>query len=227
MVDTENQLKILVLGCSSAGKSTFITSTLIPVLEENQNLQTQDDIDVFFAGRLKPNYDLGKKKCAIIHYNTLLAFDSNPEGLALNIKNEYVFNKILRDSFDEVFFCYTPDAILLERVKNRVLVEPEILGSEINKYPKEHILNSVSKISQRGTVLEIYSYLQDVVRNFSVVFSQHKTSMVIPICDFIQAPRSAFLENVLSDEKCNIELLRREFHRYSSLAAKCAVRLSR
>ena len=227
MVNTENQLKILVLGCSSAGKSTFISSTLIPVLLENQNVQTHGDIEVFFAGRLKSNYDLGKKKCAILHYNSLLAFDSNPQSSVHNIENEYVFNKILEDRFDEVFYCYTPDSTLLERIQNRELVEPEILGDKTSKYPRDHILNSFIKISQRGLLLDIYRALQNDLSNFSVVFSQYKTSMVIPISDFIQAPRLVFLEKVLSDEKCDIEVLKREFHRYSALAAKCAERLCR
>ena len=227
MVNTKTQLKILVLGCSSAGKSTFINSTLVPVLLENQYVQEHGDIEVFFAGRLKSKYDLGKKKCAVVHYNSLLAFDSSPQNSALNIENEYVFNKILEDGFDEVFYCYAPDSILLERIRNRALIEPELLGDKTSKYPRDHILHSLSKIPQRGTLLEIYSFLQNDQRNFSVVFSQDKTSMVIPISDFVQAPRSVFLEKVLTDQKCNIEFLKRKFHRYSALAAKCAEFLSR
>lgn len=227
MVNTENQLKILVLGCSSAGKSTFISSTLIPVLLENQYVQTKEDIEVFFGGRLKPKYDLGQKKCAIVHYNSLLAFDSNPHSSKLNIESEPVFNEILEDSFNEIFYCYCPDSNLLERIQKRQLVEPEIRGDKTKNYPTDHILNSFLKISQREVLLDFHSALQNELTNFSVVFSQHKASMIIPISDFIHAPRSAFLEKVLCDGGCNIDLLKREFHRYSPLAAKCAESLVR
>jgi hypothetical protein len=226
MINVKNQLKILVLGCSSAGKSTFITSTLWPVLLKYQYVRVQEDIEVFFAGRLKSNYGLGKNKCAVVHYNSLLAFDSNSQNNELDIENEYVFNKILETSFDEVFYCYAPDAVLLDRIRDRTLVEPEIIGDKISKYPSDHIINSFSKISQRKVLLDIHSLLQSHQSNFSVVYSQKKTSMVIPISDFVRAPRSVFLQKVLSDEKCNIELLKREFHRYSALAAQCAEFLS-
>jgi hypothetical protein len=227
MLNIENQLKILVLGCSSAGKSTFIDSTLIPVLLENQYVQTRGDIEVFFAGSLELNYNLGQKKCAVVHYNNLLAFDSNPYSSVLNIESEPVFKKILEDSFDEVFYCYCPDSNLLERIQERELVEPNIRGDKTKNYPKDHILNSFLKISQRGVLLDIHSALQNELRNFSFVFSQHNASMVIPISDFIQAPSSAFLEKILCDENCKINLLKREFHRYSPLAAKCAESLTR
>lgn len=257
MVKFEKQLKILVMGCSSAGKSTFIASTLVPVLLENRYVRNREDIDILFAGQLKLNYKLGKKKCIIIHYNSLLDFDSNPQNDDLNIENEYVFSKILTDDFDEIFYCYTPDAILLDRVRKRALIETELLSDNkrkfqlirssrlrnlgiilfkmitnlkrkfLNVYPRDHILHSFSKISQRKILLDTHSLLKTNRDNFSVVFSQKKTSMVIPFYDFVEAPRSVFLQKVLSDEKCNIELIQHEFHRYSPLAAKCAEFLSR
>ena len=226
MVGIENQLKILVIGCSSAGKSTFIDSTLIPVLIENHYVETRDDIEVFFAGQLRSNYNLGQKKCAVVHYNSLLAFDSNPHSSVLNIESEPVFKKILEDSFDEVFYCYCPDSNLLERIQERDLVEPNIRGAKARNYPKDRILNSFLKISQRGVLLDIHSALQNEPRSFSVVLSQHHASMVIPTSDFIEAPRSVFLERILYDGNCSIDLLKREFHRYSPLAAKCAESLT-
>ena len=222
MANITKQIKILVMGCSSAGKSTFISSTLIPVLLENQYAAKRTDIEVFFAADLRENYHLGKKKCVIVHYNCLMQTEPSPHAKEHFNKNDYFLSNILGDDFDEIFYCYTPDDLLMARVNNRVFVEPKILKDRISKYPKKHIVSLLNKISQRKVLLEAYGLLRDLKGNFSIVFSQSKTSMVISISDFIEAPRSVFLQTVLSDKKCDVELLQPHLKSYSELSAECA-----
>ncbi len=214
------------MGCSSSGKSTFIANVLIPFLVTNRDDLELDDISVIFAGQLKSNYALGQKKCAIVHYNSLLDFDANPQSETLDIGNEYVFKNVINDDFDEVFYCYTPDQILLNRIKQRRFIEPVLRGDRKPDYPTERVMRSLKKILQKDVLIEAHRLMSHLGDHFSVVLSQNRSSMIIPVEYFITAPRLEFLEKISSDEHCELALLQPHLHKYSPLAAGCAKFLS-
>lgn len=222
-----NQLKILVMGCSSSGKSTFITCTLIPVLLEQFPSLDRSDIDVRFASDLMSNYTLGASKVVVVHYNSLYGLDYAPHDEVFDLKGEVVFKNLLDDDFHDVFYCYTPDEVLKSRIRSRSHIEPTLRKTRKEDYPRDQVLRSLSRISQRDVLLDAERLLKGTTKNFSVVFSQREQSMVISASEFSLAPRSEFLQKVLSDEKLGPEDLQQHPPLTSSLANDCARFLTR
>ncbi|MGB2388593.1 MAG: hypothetical protein ACPIB6_07275 [Henriciella sp.] len=58
----------------------------------------------------------------------------------------------------------------------------------------------MKKISQKDVLIDAHSLMSHFGRHFSVILSQNKSSMVIPVEFFITVPRLEFLERIASDE---------------------------
>lgn len=192
-----NTRLIIVAGFSSAGKSTFISSNLLPDLQQ-EGINTEDDVEILFAGKLLDNFDLGNKAVCIIHYNLLLQFDANPQLQDIDLSTELVFCELLKHcSASTVYLCYTPDNVLLERINNRKQIEPAIAPSE-HPYPSAQILKNVEKVNQRQLLLECGEGFMQAGADIQVVFSGGNNTSLISWDDFKYAIPNAALEAAIT-----------------------------
>jgi len=220
----ENSQKIiLVAGVSSSGKSTFIKNLVPTLLESDPSLKIED-IDIIFAKELRNNFNLGKKKCLIIHYNSLIPFDIDAELKTIDYNKEPIIKKISNLKIEEIFICYAPDNIIEKRMTKRHYSEP--LYNKFTIYPSNKILNSFKKINQRKLVIDISKQFNSQSKNIFIVFSQNETSMILPIKYFTHGVHSEFLETVLKDSICTKNLIELHKKKFSSLAYNCAIKLS-
>lgn len=193
------QKLVIVTGVSSAGKSTFINEFLLPSLSKNSNLQTvADEIDIKFAGQLRRNFDLGGKRVCIIHYNSLLFFDANPELSELILSDEPVFNNLLHCAYESsIYLCYAPDEIILQRIRERELIEP-LLREVPGKYPTAKVLAGFKKVDQRVLLLEFAEKFSHVTNDINVVFSSNNQTSILTLEEFKYGIPTSNLEKKLN-----------------------------
>ena len=188
---------IIVAGISSAGKSTFIDSFILPKLKAG-GINTDEDVDIKFAGALLQNFELGSKPVCIVHYNLLLQFDTNPHLEQINFSNDPVFCELLKQANSStVYLCYAPDGVLLNRINDRTKIEPTLAPSDI-PYPSEIISENFNKVDQRLLLLDFGEQFKCVTENVHVIFSTNKNSTLISWDDFKNGTPSLTLQEAIT-----------------------------
>lgn len=205
------------MGCSSAGKSTFISQVLLPVLKMRSS-----DLKVIFAHQLRKKYRWNDGKFQILHYNCLYP---NPGlGGGFELKNDPLFQKLKYEQFLEVFYCYTPDDILMNRIKTRRETEPNF--QNFRPYPNDKILALFRHFSQSASVSEAAKHFISKDQNFSIVLSGEETSTLLHYEEFKNKNESQLFKTILSNKKCTNKQIEPYLSEYSQLSAQCARFLS-
>lgn len=178
---------IIVAGVSGSGKSTFIDKVLFPkILSSARNNITASEVNLVFASSLRNKFDLGDKPTTVIHYNSLIAYDVEPNLKNLNLNEEPIFKQLLNHARNcSVYLCYTVDDVLMRRIGQRKQVEP--LFSKSRKiYPAKKIRSQLVKINQRQLLLEMAGILSKFTSDINIVVSSAGSVSLVSLQQFQQ-----------------------------------------
>ncbi|WKK67345.1 class I SAM-dependent methyltransferase [Lutimonas zeaxanthinifaciens] len=127
---------ILVVGPSSAGKSTYIKK----LLNDNE----LNDYKVFMAHEF-PNNNVPIENC-IFHYNTFNAFKNFNDNWQNALKEDEFLNEVFEKSKSlEIHLLLVDRLVLLKRILLRKQVEP-IFRNKKSKYPGNKFINILFSI---------------------------------------------------------------------------------
>lgn len=184
----------LVIGPSSAGKSTYINSVL-----------NKEKTAVVLANEIKNKSDLNKD--CIIHYNAFRPFKNALKNVRNKLSSDPVLKLILKEGDQlNVQFLVLSKSTLLKRIILRRDVEPKLRESKEGKYPAGKILKLVLG----------FDYSNFYERWFSL-FEKHQ----IPV-NFVDASSMKFSD--LSGIEEAREIIRRnEKENYSSDEVKSVI----
>ena len=190
----------IVVGCSSAGKSTFIHKHLLPEIT-GATEGAAPSVEILFGGAVLRDLRKGleplrvsEPAASILHINSLLQFDQDPDAPTIDVERDPLPKAVLESGRPlHVHLCYAPTHVLLGRIGARELIEPELRDSP-HAYPKERVLKGLSKVDQRQLLLRFAERLEPQAKDISIVFSTNELTSILSLDEFRFAPQTRELE---------------------------------
>jgi hypothetical protein len=203
-VNTKAEI-IIVAGLSSSGKSTFTEKYLLPDIR-SRGLDPNKDVDIKYFEHPDDDISLNTKPVSVLYFNTHV--DSDRYSVEeMRILREEKLNSLLLNRSEKLklYLCYTPDHILMERIKART----------------ENDSNGIlSNINQRQLLLNFVEKFLPVVPDIQIVFSGKDKTGLMTIDDFRYGLPSEKLEAVIN----NPHLLDKATHTVLNLARNFVTR---
>ena len=141
-VNTKTEI-IIVAGLSGSGKSTFTEKHLLPGIR-SRGLDPNKDVDIKYFERADDDISLSTKPVCIVHFNTHVDSDRYSVEEMRVLREEKLISLLLnRPEKLKLYLCYTPDHILMERIKART--ENESNGILGNIDQRQSLLHLVEK----------------------------------------------------------------------------------
>ena len=154
-VNTKTEI-IIVAGLSGAGKTTFTEKHLLPGIR-SRGLDPNKDVDIKYFEQADDDISLSTKPVCIVHFNTHVDSDRySVEEMRVSREEKLISLLLNRPEKLKLYLCYTPDHILMERIKART--ESESTGIPDN-------------IDQRQSLLHLVEKFGPVVSDIQIVFS--------------------------------------------------------
>ena len=196
---------IIVAGLSSSGKSNFTEKFLLPDIR-SRGLDPNKDVDIKYFEHTDDDISLNTKPVSVLYFNTHV--DSDRYSVEeMRILREEKLNSLLLNRSEKLklYLCYTPDHILMERIKART----------------ENDSNGIlSNINQRQLLLNFVEKFLPVVPDIQIVFSGKDKTGLMTIDDFRYGLPSEKLEAVIN----NPHLLDKATHTVLNLARNFVTR---
>jgi 2-polyprenyl-3-methyl-5-hydroxy-6-metoxy-1,4-benzoquinol methylase len=133
----------LILGISSAGKSTYI---------ENNIKKKFKDIPIYLAHEInESNYkDIFRSNC-IIHYNLFRPFKNSADNIHTPITDDIISSYLLEYSTRiKATLLIAPLSIIAKRILLRKIAEPNLRKKTPSKYPKHKLFELLHSIDYLG-----------------------------------------------------------------------------
>jgi len=174
---------IIVAGVSGSGKSTFTEKHLLPDIR-SRGLDPNKDVDIKYFEQADDDISLSTKPVCIVHLNTHVESDRYSVEEMRVLREEKLLSLLLnRPETLKLYLCYTPDHILMERVKARTEIEPNgILGN----------------INQRWSLLHLVEKFDPVVSDIQIVFSGKGKTGLMTTDEFQHGLPSERLEAIIN-----------------------------
>jgi 2-polyprenyl-3-methyl-5-hydroxy-6-metoxy-1,4-benzoquinol methylase len=118
----------LVIGPTSAGKSTFIETL------RREAKQRGEDLDVHFAFEMRERESVPTGPQDVVHYNLLRGLRSTPKKMS--VQSAPLLSELV-DAADEVVVLAAPRPVLLARAQRRELAEPDHEQHGTRRYDAE------------------------------------------------------------------------------------------
>ena len=175
---------IIVAGASGSGKSTFTEKHLLPDIR-SRGLDPNKDVEIKYFEQADDDISLSTKPVCIVHLNTHVESDRYSVEEMRVLREEKLCSLLLnRPEKLKLYLCYTPDHILMERVKARTGIEPNgILGN----------------INQRQSLLHLVEKFDPVVSDIQIVFSGKGKTGLMTTDEFQYGLPSEKLEAVINN----------------------------
>ena len=176
---------IIVAGASGSGKSTFTEKHLLPDIR-SRGLDPNKDVEIKYFEQTDDDISLSTKPVCIVHLNTHVESDRYSVEEMRVLREEKLCSLLLnRPEKLKLYLCYTPDHILMERVKARTGIEPNgILGN----------------INQRQSLLHLVEKFYPVVSDIQIVFSGKGKTGLMTTDEFQHGLPSEKLEAVINNQ---------------------------
>ena len=182
-VNTKTEI-IIVAGLSGSGKSTFTEKHLLPGIR-SRGLDPNKDADIKYFEQADDDISLSTKPVCIVHFNTHVDSDHYPvEEMGVSREDKLISLLLNRPETLKLYLCYTPDHILMERIKART--ESESTGIPDN-------------IDQRQSLLHLVEKFDPVVSDIQIVFSGKGKAGLMTTDDFRYGLPSENLEAVINN----------------------------
>lgn len=135
----------LVMGISSAGKSSFIKSQL-------ERGRWKPHMPVWMAYELEDDAERPPKKSCVVHYNLLRPVQQRPADLGRELTSDAVLAQLLKEpSRLLVDFLIAPRSTLAKRTLLRPDVEPELRQeTDRGTYPAAEIFELLCRLDMRA-----------------------------------------------------------------------------
>ena len=175
---------IIVAGVSGSGKSTFTEKHLLPGIR-SRGLDPNKDVDIKYFEQADDDIVLSTKPVCIVHFNTHVDSDRYSVEEMRVLREEKLISLLLnRPEKLKLYLCYTPDHILMERIKARTENESNgILGN----------------IDQRQSLLHLVEKFVPVVSDIQIVFSEKGKTGLLTTDEFRHGLPSEKLEAVINN----------------------------
>ena len=182
-VNTKKEI-VIVAGLSSSGKSTFIEKHLLPGIR-SRGLDPNKDVDIKYSEQMDDGICVSTKPVCIVHFNTHVESDCYSVEEMGDLREEKLFGLLLnRPETAKLYLCYTPDHILMERIKARTEDESNgILGN----------------VDQRQSLLHLVEKFVPVVSDIQIVFSGKGKTGLMTTDEFKYGLPSEKLEAVINN----------------------------
>ena len=182
-VNTKTEI-IIVAGLSGSGKSTFTEKHLLPGIR-SRGLDLNKDVDIKYFEQADDDISLSTKPVCIVHFNTHVDSDHYPvEEMRVSREDKLISLLLNRPETLKLYLCYTPDHILMERIKARTENESNgILGN----------------IDQRQSLLHLVEKFVPVVSDIKIVFSEKGKTGLLTTDEFRHGLPSEKLEAVINN----------------------------
>ena len=181
-VNTKSEI-IIVAGLSGSGKSTFTEKHLLPSIR-SKGLNPNKDVDIKYFEQTD-DFSLSTKPVCIVHFNTHVDSDRYSVEEMRVLREEKLISLLLnRPEKLKLYLCYTPDHILMERIKARTENESNgIFGN----------------VDQRQSLLHLIEKFGPVVSDIQIVFSGKGKMGLMTTDDFQHGLPSEKLEAVINN----------------------------
>ena len=182
-VNTKTEI-IIVAGLSGSGKSTFTEKHLLPGIR-SRGLDLNKDVAIKYFEQADDDISLSTKPVCIVHFNTHVDSDHYPvEEMGVSREDKLISLLLNRPETLKLYLCYTPDHILMERIKARTENESNgILGN----------------IDQRQSLLHLVEKFVPVVSDIQIVFSEKGKTGLLTTDEFRHGLPSEKLEAVINN----------------------------
>lgn len=182
-VNTKTEI-IIVAGLIGSGKSDFTEKHLLPGIR-SRGLDPNKDVDIKYFEQIDNDISLSTKPVCIVQFNTHVIADRySVEEMRVLRENKLISLLLNRSEKLKLYLCYTPDHILMERIKART--ENESNG----------ILDN---IDQRQSLLHLVEKFVPVVSDIQIVFSGKGKTGLMTTDDFQHGLPSEKLEAVINN----------------------------
>ena len=174
---------IVVAGLSGTGKSTFTEKHLLPGIR-SRGLDLNKDVDIKYFEQTDVDFFVSTKPVCIVHFNTHVASDRYSVEEMHVLRVEKLISLLLnRPEKMKLYLCYTPDHILIGRIKARTENESTgILGN----------------IDQRQLLLHLVEKFLPVVSDIQIVFSAKGNGGLMTVDEFQHGLPSERLEAMIN-----------------------------
>ncbi|MEM6386692.1 MAG: hypothetical protein AAF718_10690 [Pseudomonadota bacterium] len=197
---------IIVAGVSSAGKSTFISNTLVPRLVAEGT--KPEEIDMLFAGKLARTLSeapedaraaiFKPRRTSILHYNLLLPIVSSGGKEGFDVGTEPVAQALRAEARTyRLYLCYAPDAVIRARMQTREDAEPQLNPGQM-PYPSDRFTGYFAKIDQRQALLSLERALRPQTTSVSVIYSNANETTELSLDAFIHGQPDAQVQAALT-----------------------------
>ena len=183
-VNTKTEI-IIVAGLSGSGKSTFTEKHLLPGIR-SRGLDPNKDVEIKYFEQTDDDIRLSTKPVCIVHFNTHVVSDRYSAEEMCVLREEKLISSLRnRPEKLKLYLCYTPDHILMERIKARTENE----SNEI-----------LCNIDQRQSLLRLVEKFVPIVSDIQIVFSAKGNVGLMTTDDFQHGLPSEKLEAVINNQ---------------------------
>lgn len=181
-VNTKTEI-IIVAGLSGSGKTTFTEKHLLPGIR-SKGLDPSKDVDLNYFEHIDDDISLSTKPVCIVHFNTHVDYDRHSVEEMGALREKKLISLLLnRPETLKLYLCYTPDHILMERVKAQTEIEPNGIFRNIN---------------QRRSLLHLVEKFNPIVSDIQIVFSGKENAELMTVDEFQHGLPSERLEGIIN-----------------------------